>query len=152
MAADGRRAELEAGRAENAEVGEPTREGSTKGPAQIAARLPMRPMTDLLGWLAERRQAPLPPEPPQTPTFGFFPADFWTKSHPPGPPDPVRCPGRGPDADVGESARPGRDRRTLIQPEYPQLIPASGSVLVDVSSLYTVKKPAECTGYLAPWM
>lgn len=36
--------------------------------------------------------------------------------------------------------------------EYPQLIPASGSVLVDVSSLYTVKKPAECTGYLAPWM
>ena len=36
--------------------------------------------------------------------------------------------------------------------EYPQLIPASGSALVDVSSLYTVKKPAECTGYLAPWM
>jgi hypothetical protein len=35
---------------------------------------------------------------------------------------------------------------------YPELIPASGSVLVDVASLYTTKKPAECTGYLAPWM
>ncbi len=33
--------------------------------------------------------------------------------------------------------------------EYPELIPASGNVLVDVSSLYTEKKPAECTGYLA---
>lgn len=36
--------------------------------------------------------------------------------------------------------------------EYPELIPASGRVLVDVSSLYTTTKPAECTGYLAPWM
>jgi hypothetical protein len=36
--------------------------------------------------------------------------------------------------------------------DYPELIPASGSVLVDVSSLYTRKKPAECAGYLAPWM
>ena len=36
--------------------------------------------------------------------------------------------------------------------EYPQLIPASGSVLVELPSLYTAKKPAECTGYLAPWM
>lgn len=36
--------------------------------------------------------------------------------------------------------------------DYPQLIPSSGSVLVDVSSLYTMKKPAECMGYLAPWM
>lgn len=36
--------------------------------------------------------------------------------------------------------------------EYPDLIPASGRVLVDASSLYTVTKPAECTGYLAPWM
>lgn len=36
--------------------------------------------------------------------------------------------------------------------EYPELIPASGRVLVDASSLYTARKPAKCTGYLAPWM
>lgn len=36
--------------------------------------------------------------------------------------------------------------------EYPELIPASGRVLVDASSLYTTTEPAECTGYLAPWM
>ena len=36
--------------------------------------------------------------------------------------------------------------------EYPELIPPSGRVLVDVSSLYTTTRPAECTGYLAPWM
>lgn len=36
--------------------------------------------------------------------------------------------------------------------EYPKLIPASGRVLVDASSLYTATQPAECTGYLAPWM
>ncbi|MCW2772833.1 MAG: hypothetical protein JWN91_1159 [Nocardioides sp.] len=36
--------------------------------------------------------------------------------------------------------------------DYPDLIPASGRVLVDASSLYTTIKPAECTGYLAPWM
>jgi hypothetical protein len=36
--------------------------------------------------------------------------------------------------------------------EYPELIPASGRVLVDASSLYTATKPAGCTGYLAPWM
>jgi hypothetical protein len=36
--------------------------------------------------------------------------------------------------------------------EYPELIPASGRVLVDASSLYTATRPAECTGYLAPWM
>jgi hypothetical protein len=35
--------------------------------------------------------------------------------------------------------------------EYPDLIPASGSVLVEVDSLYTDAKPDECTGYLAPW-
>jgi len=35
---------------------------------------------------------------------------------------------------------------------YPELIPASGSVLVDIDSLYTHLKPIECTGYLAPWM
>lgn len=36
--------------------------------------------------------------------------------------------------------------------EYPELIPASGRVLIDVPSLYTTTKPARCTGYLAPWM
>lgn len=34
--------------------------------------------------------------------------------------------------------------------DYPELIPPSGRVLVDASSLYTDTKPAECTGYLAP--
>lgn len=36
--------------------------------------------------------------------------------------------------------------------DYPELIPASGRVLVDASSLYSDTKPAECTGCLAPWM
>lgn len=36
--------------------------------------------------------------------------------------------------------------------EYPDPIPASGRVLVDVTSLYTAARPAKCVGYLAPWM
>ena len=35
---------------------------------------------------------------------------------------------------------------------YPELIPPSGEVLVDVSSVYATQKPADCLGYHTPWM
>ena len=35
---------------------------------------------------------------------------------------------------------------------YPELVPPAGSVLVDVSDLYTHVKPHDCVAYLHPWM
>ncbi|MFC7725478.1 hypothetical protein ACFQW6_10190 [Nocardioides sp. GCM10028917] len=35
---------------------------------------------------------------------------------------------------------------------YPELIPPSGKILVDVSSVYATQKPADCLGYHTPWM
>lgn len=73
-----------AGLAEHAEAEGPTSDDSSEGPDRVAVPLPMRPMSDLPSWLAQRRQTPPPPKTLQTPTRGFFPTDFWTKPHPPG--------------------------------------------------------------------
>jgi hypothetical protein len=70
--------------AARADAGGLTTARSRVGPDRVAVRLPMRPMSDLPTWLAQRRQAPPPPKPPQIPTHGFFPADFWNKPHLPG--------------------------------------------------------------------
>lgn len=73
-----------AARVDDADADEFKREGSMVGPGRVAVRLPMQPMSDLPSWLAQRRLVPPPPKPPQIPTRGIFPADFWNKSHLPG--------------------------------------------------------------------
>lgn len=35
--------------------------------------------------------------------------------------------------------------------DFPELIPASGEIVVEPLGLYLSEKPAECTGYLTPW-